>query len=181
MVVRGLAGRTYTDKVRDGGEFKEEEPDVTLPTFTDRVYIAPVDAPEEKDVLIGTKSGEMTFAVTNAARINGAPEPVDIVVWNPYADASPGDLPPPSYEKFVCLEPGLVAAHKTLAPGAVAELSQKMVAQKSSARPGGGPGAPDSCPESNGETSWYQSLGGPPPPPSEPPPLVAPPLTLTPL
>jgi D-hexose-6-phosphate mutarotase len=157
VVVRGLAGRTYTDKVRDGGEFKEEEPDVTLPTFTDRVYIAPVDAPEEKDVLIGTKSGEMTFAVTNAARINGAPEPVDIVVWNPYADASPGDLPPPSYEKFVCLEPGLVAAHKTLAPGAVAELSQKMVAQKSSARPGGGPGAPDSCPESNGETSWYQS------------------------
>ena len=68
------------------------------------------------------------YVTTNAAFIGGEPKPVDVVVWNPYAAASPGDLPPPAYRKFVCVEPGLVAAPHSLPPRAQAVVSQKIVA-----------------------------------------------------
>ena len=140
VAVRGLAGRTYTDKV-DGGALKTQEArDIALPSFVDRVHHGPTDQPgADKDVLILARPPaplgflfppplQPAYVTTNAAFIGGEPKPVDVVVWNPYAAASPGDLPPPAYRKFVCVEPGLVAAPHSLPPRAQAVVSQKIVA-----------------------------------------------------
>lgn len=123
--VRGLLGRSYVDKV-DGGTTKiEKEAHIVLPHFVDRVYIAPSSG--AKDVTIGSKTGGAYVAVVNEARIGGEAKPCDIVVWNPYEGASPGDLPVPAFKSFVCVEPGLVSEFHELAAGGRAELSQKIV------------------------------------------------------
>jgi glucose-6-phosphate 1-epimerase len=126
--VGGLQGRSFIDKVA-GGEVKEEtDTEIVLPSFTDRVYTS--KAAEAKDVTVGVKGGDATmFEISNEARIADAVQPVDVVVWNPYEEASPGDLPPPAFKNFVCVEPGLVSDFSELAPGASAEVSQKIVAK----------------------------------------------------
>ena len=137
--VRGLAGRSYVDKV-DGGALKMlQAQDLTLPSFTDRVHVGPTDQPgAEKDVLILSRGasplGDLpppplraVAATTNSARLMGEAVPCDVVVWNPHAAASPPDLPPPAYLHFVCVEPGLVAAHHTLPAGGQALICQKIV------------------------------------------------------
>ncbi|CAE7906887.1 unnamed protein product [Symbiodinium necroappetens] len=48
------------------------------------------------------------YAVCNEGSISGKLMPIEIVVWNPYEEASPGDLPPPAFKEFVCVEPGLI-------------------------------------------------------------------------
>lgn len=139
VVVRGLAGRSYVDKV-DGGSLKIlQAQDLTLPSFTDRVHVGPTDQRgAEKDVLIlsrgpsrlGCLSPQPLRAVaatTNSARLMGEAVPCDVVVWNPHAAASPPDLPPPAYRHFVCVEPGLVAAHHALPAGGQALIGQKIV------------------------------------------------------
>jgi glucose-6-phosphate 1-epimerase len=126
VAVRGLAGRSYIDKV-DGGATKEESaPEIVLPSFTDRVYMG--TAPGAKDVTIGAKEDSSAmFAVINEAVIAGEVHPCDVVVWNPYEEASPGDLPPPAFKNFVCVEPGLVSKPYELPTKAVAELSQMII------------------------------------------------------
>ena len=113
--------------------------DLTLPSFTDRVHIGPIDQPAaDKDVLILTRRRShlgclcpqplrALAATTNSATIAGEAVPCDVVVWNPHAAASPPDLPPPAYLHFVCVEPGLVAAHHTLPEGRQAVICQKIV------------------------------------------------------
>ena len=113
--------------------------DLTLPSFTDRVHIGPTDQPgADKDVLILTRRRShlgclcpqplgALAATTNSATIGGEAVPCDVVVWNPHAAASPPDLPPPAYLHFVCVEPGLVAAHHTLPEGRQAVIRQKIV------------------------------------------------------
>eukprot|EP00929_Paragymnodinium_shiwhaense_P000206 TRINITY_DN100450_c0_g1_i1.p1 TRINITY_DN100450_c0_g1~~TRINITY_DN100450_c0_g1_i1.p1 ORF type:complete len:358 (-),score=112.68 TRINITY_DN100450_c0_g1_i1:381-1310(-) len=126
--VSGLTGREYIDKVAGGEKKKEEEAEILLPSFTDRVYVG--DAAELKVVNVGGKGGgSALFEITNEASIAGAVKPCDVVVWNPYEEASPGDLPPPAFKNFVCVEPGLVSDFSELAPQAVAELSQTVVAK----------------------------------------------------
>lgn len=126
VAVRGLQGRSFLDKVA-GGEAKEEkDEEILLPSFTDRVYVATVA--EAKDVTIAQKGGKESFTITNEARIADALKPCDVVVWNPYEEASPGDLPPPAFKNFVCVEPGLVSEMQELAPKAIAELSQVIAA-----------------------------------------------------
>ncbi|CAE7195793.1 unnamed protein product [Symbiodinium pilosum] len=108
--VRGLRGRTYLDKVK-GGEKAIEAADVELPSFTDRVYTGGKDVGSgdgAKDVTIGQRGGGAMYAVCNQGTIAGAPMPIEIVVWNPYEQASPGDLPPPAFKEFICVEPGLI-------------------------------------------------------------------------
>ncbi|CAE7587645.1 HET-E1 [Symbiodinium sp. CCMP2456] len=110
VAVRGLGGRTYLDKVK-GGEKALEAADVELPSFTDRVYIGGKDivsGNDAKDVTIGQRGGAAMYAVCNEGSISGKPMPIEIVVWNPYEEASPGDLPPPAFKDFVCVEPGLI-------------------------------------------------------------------------
>lgn len=126
--VCGLTGREYIDKVAGGETKKQEEAEILLPSFTDRVYIG--DAPEAKVVNVAGKGGgARLFEITNEATIAGEVKPCDVVVWNPYEEASPGDLPPPAFKNFVCVEPGLVSDFSELAPKAIAELSQTVVAK----------------------------------------------------
>lgn len=129
VAVRGLVGRSFLDKVANGEKKTQEDDTITLPSFTDRVYVgeaAERGFPEEKDVTIGTKDGQVTTWVANRASNNGAACPCDVVVWNPYEEASPGDLPPPAFKSFVCVEPGLVAESQELQPGAEGVVSQKI-------------------------------------------------------
>mmetsp|Transcript_67236 Transcript_67236/g.157729 ORF Transcript_67236/g.157729 Transcript_67236/m.157729 type:complete len:304 (-) Transcript_67236:21-932(-) len=110
VAVRGLGGRTYLDKVK-GGEKALEAADVELPSFTDRVYTGGKDMAsgnDAKDVTIVQRGGAAMYAVCNEGSISGKPMPIEIVVWNPYEEASPGDLPPPAFKDFVCVEPGLI-------------------------------------------------------------------------
>jgi D-hexose-6-phosphate mutarotase len=124
--VVGLAGRTYVDKVNDGKEGSPGDPMVLFPKFTDRVYVAA--DPGARDVAIVKKNGgETMYAVVNEASIGGTPQPCDVVTWNPYEEASPGDLPPPAYKTFVCVEPGMVNKFYPLEPQKTAELSQKIM------------------------------------------------------
>lgn len=120
--VQGLNGLSYVDKVAGGETKKENEPKIVFPSFTDRVYIG--NEAEAKHVTIAQKGGGTLFVVKNEARIEGEVKPCDVVVWNPYEEASPGDLPPPAFKNFVCVEPGLVSKMSELPPKASAELSQ---------------------------------------------------------
>merc|ERR1712232_671704 len=135
-VVQGLKDQSYIDKVA-GGEIKQEtEADIALPSFTGRVYTS--TAAEPKDVTVAQKGGSARFKITNEARIADAVRACDVVVWNPYEEASPGDLPPPAFRNFVCVEPGLVSEFHDLAPKACAQLSQKIVAKSGRAKGQGG-------------------------------------------
>mmetsp|Transcript_15474 Transcript_15474/g.27143 ORF Transcript_15474/g.27143 Transcript_15474/m.27143 type:complete len:320 (-) Transcript_15474:188-1147(-) len=149
-VVRGLGGRTYIDKVKNG-EKTVEDSDISLPSFTDRVYVGKdvVTGNIAKDVTIASKVGSYfgwmfgsqpealmgVAAISNEGTIAGKAMPLEVVVWNPYEEASPGDLPPPAFKEFVCVEPGLLGQMKgeefvekhELPAQAVAELSQKIV------------------------------------------------------
>eukprot|EP00746_Dinoflagellata_sp_MGD_P072992 gnl/MRDRNA2_/MRDRNA2_29624_c0_seq2.p1 gnl/MRDRNA2_/MRDRNA2_29624_c0~~gnl/MRDRNA2_/MRDRNA2_29624_c0_seq2.p1 ORF type:complete len:300 (+),score=32.03 gnl/MRDRNA2_/MRDRNA2_29624_c0_seq2:110-1009(+) len=125
VAVGGLNGRYYNCKVTN--ETKQEtDSEIVLPEFTDRVYLGG-KFPIAKDVVIGKKDGGGLFAVTNEARRGGETFPCDVVVWNPYEGKSPGDLPPPAFKSFVCVEPGLVAREFDLEPGAIAEVKQKII------------------------------------------------------
>ena len=121
--------------------------DLSLPSFVDRVHIGPTDQPAaDKDVLVLTRRRsplscfeilgcleislqplQALAATINSASIAGEAVPCDVVVWNPHAAASPPDLPPPAYRHFVCVEPGLVAAHHTLPEGQQAVICQKIM------------------------------------------------------
>eukprot|EP00435_Cladocopium_sp_Y103_P046757 s951_g13.t1 len=85
VTVRGLGGRTYLDKVK-GGKEAQLGSDVELPAFTDRVYIGGKDV----DVTIVHKNGAAPCAICNEGFIAGVAKPIEIVVWNPYAEKSPG-------------------------------------------------------------------------------------------
>merc|ERR1711907_828420 len=78
------------------------------------------------------------YEVSNEAKIGGSAQACDVVVWNPYEEASPGDLPPPAFKNFVCVEPGMVSDFRELAPQASAELSQKVVVKSGPSTGSGG-------------------------------------------
>merc|ERR1719277_931490 len=122
--VRGLAGRTYSDKV-DNTTKTEGAPHTELPSFTDRVYLGAEEG--AKDVLIGSKAGSCMAVAVNEACVAGQAVPCDVVVWNPYEENSPGDLPPPAFKEFVCVEPGMVANMQELPIAGRAELSQTII------------------------------------------------------
>merc|ERR1712217_893955 len=124
VAVCGLAGQSYVDKVAGGETMTESNAEIALPSVTDRIYIG--DAPIGKDVTLQS-AGAPLFALVHEAAVAGEAKACDIVMWNPYVEASPGDLPPPAFKEFICVEPGLVSAMHKLPPGAVAELSQKII------------------------------------------------------
>lgn len=123
--VLDLTGRSYIDKVA-GGETKEEtEAEIVLPSFTDRVYVG-TKIGEQRARINGKGGGAEMYDTKCGASINGEVQPVDVVVWNPYEEASPGDLPPPAFKNFVCVEPGLVSDFKELRPQGSASLYQEI-------------------------------------------------------
>lgn len=121
--VCGLAGRQFIDKTRGEQSEMQTESEVALPRFTDRVYAG--DKPEVAHVVVKS-SGTAILALENRGSIAGKAKEIDIVVWNPYEEASPGDLPPPAYREFVCVEPGLVGSLHQLRPGQQADVGQKI-------------------------------------------------------
>merc|ERR1712151_1123314 len=122
--VCGLQGRTLIDKTKGGEQSVESRHEVDFPSFTDRVYMG--DAPIVRDLTV--KCGDRTnFASSCEASIDGRVLPCDVVVWNPYEEASPGDLPPPAFKEFVCVESGLVANMQELPIAGRAELSQTII------------------------------------------------------
>eukprot|EP00928_Gymnodinium_smaydae_P076562 TRINITY_DN595_c0_g1_i1.p1 TRINITY_DN595_c0_g1~~TRINITY_DN595_c0_g1_i1.p1 ORF type:complete len:383 (-),score=68.28 TRINITY_DN595_c0_g1_i1:144-1292(-) len=126
--VLDLTGRSYIDKVA-GGETKEEtETEIILPSFTDRVYVGTSSGAQSARIA-GKGGGAEMFATTQAASIDEKDIPVDVVVWNPYEEASPGDLPPPAFKNFVCVEPGIVSDFKELGPNGSAKLYQTIFAK----------------------------------------------------
>mmetsp|Transcript_20742 Transcript_20742/g.48501 ORF Transcript_20742/g.48501 Transcript_20742/m.48501 type:complete len:302 (-) Transcript_20742:26-931(-) len=135
VTVRGLHGRTYIDKVKDG-EKGVAASEVELPSFTDCIFLGGAETPpanSTKDLTIAEKGGAAMYAVSNDGAIAGVPRAVEVVVWNPYEVASPGDLPPPAFKEFICVEPGLlgrsgmfVETHE-LPSQAEAYLSQKII------------------------------------------------------
>jgi len=152
VAVRGLAGRRFVDKVEHNEVKEQVELDVVLPTFTDRVFrgdnalVVSKGIPSRKDVLIYASGPNrlslcapflstvlppekrLAFCVSNSATIGGRAQACDVVVWNPYPDASPADLPPPAWRNFVCVEPGLVDESHTLAAQQEAVIGQHIFA-----------------------------------------------------
>ena len=125
VFVVGLKGRTIIDKVAGGDNKVEDSEAVTLPGFTDRVYVGAVPGNARARV---DANGKALFILSNWANLAGELQPCDVVLWNPFEEASPGDLPPPAYKNFVCVEPGLVAASHNLAKGKFAEIKQSIQA-----------------------------------------------------
>lgn len=129
--VRGLKDLSFQDKVTGAGPVSEPRELVDVPSFTDRVYagarIGELDVSvEEGDVT----HSRLKFSARLCASPSGAPvrsRPCDAVVWNPYEEASPGDLPPPAFKEFVCVEPGLVASAHELAPGCAVDVEQVLL------------------------------------------------------
>mmetsp|Transcript_97883 Transcript_97883/g.272350 ORF Transcript_97883/g.272350 Transcript_97883/m.272350 type:complete len:295 (-) Transcript_97883:111-995(-) len=122
--VEGLKGLRYDDKTTGGDPKDEAREQVVVEGYTDSVYLNTDPAP--KEVTIVAKGGEPLYKLSHTAKLSGAERPCDIVVWNPHEEKSPGDLPVPAYQNFVCVEPGLVGQAHELQPGATAEVSQSI-------------------------------------------------------
>jgi len=125
VTVAGLKGRIYGDKVKNEEGLLEDRAEIDFQSFTDRVYEGAT--PSLKSLVVKSAAAPV-FAVTCEARAGGETTACDVVLWNPYEEASPGDLPVPAFKEFICVEPGLVAKFHELAPGAVTELSQNIMA-----------------------------------------------------
>lgn len=131
VLVEGLKGRSFEDKVAGGEPQEEAREQVDVPSYTDRIYLA--SEPGAKEVSILSKGTALYKSVNSATPNLGgrahedASSPCDVVLWNPFPEASPGDLPPPAFRGFVCVEPGLVGKFQDLAPKAAMELCQTIV------------------------------------------------------
>lgn len=56
------------------------------------------------------------------------PHPTDVVFWNPWTEKARAiaDLPDDAFNRFVCVEPGLVTGWADLQPGDQLTLSQQL-------------------------------------------------------
>ena len=114
--VEGLAGVRYRDAAAGNAEKQQTAPQVTFTDEVNRVYL---DAPAELRLI---EPGRTTLV-----RSAGFP---DAVVWNPAAAkcATMADLEPADYQRFVCVEAGLIGAPASLAPGARWQGTQTLAA-----------------------------------------------------
>lgn len=107
------------------GQQQEGRPIVVVDREVDRIY--------------HSSNGEVGVAVTNssstsdivrvsseARRSVGYAQPTDVVFWNPWTEKarSIADLPDDAFNRFVCVEPGLVTGWADLQPGEQLTLSQ---------------------------------------------------------
>merc|ERR1712007_72204 len=129
VTVRGLRGLSYVDKTAGNATKTQDDEVLSVPAFTDSVFKGATCGPAL--VTVGQKNGFVLCSLSNvadmcrgSAQCPDVPKPCDVVVWNPYDGASPGDLPVPSFKEFVCVEPGLVSSMHDLPPMRSAELSQ---------------------------------------------------------
>ncbi len=114
--VEGLAGGRYRDAAAGGTESQQAAPRVDFTGEVNRIYF---DAPAELRLV---EPGRTTLI-----RSAGFP---DAVVWNPAAAkcATMSDLEPDDYQRFVCVEAGVIGTPVSLAPGARWQGTQTLVA-----------------------------------------------------
>lgn len=105
--VTGLSGLTYTDKVTDGGQHKEEREVVVVAENVDRIY---ENTPDVHNVLNTMNGRNIKIVKTNLP---------DTVVWNPWVEKAKGmaDFGDNDYPEMICVEAGLVSSRKSLSPG----------------------------------------------------------------
>ena len=114
--VEGLAGVRYRDAAAGGTESQQAAPRVDFTGEVNRIYF---DAPAELRLV---EPGRTTLI-----RSAGFP---DAVVWNPAAAkcATMSDLEPDDYQRFVCVEAGVIGTPVSLAPGARWQGTQTLAA-----------------------------------------------------
>lgn len=105
--LQGLAGLDYIDKTRAGGRFKQDEQLLVIRSEVDRVYI---NAPPALTI----RAAQRPLLVLH----KDATLP-EAVVWNIWSEKvkSMADMAPDEYEKYVCVESGVINKSVTLAPG----------------------------------------------------------------
>ena len=103
--VEGLAGVRYRDAAAGGAENQQVAPRMDFTGEVNRIYF---DAPAKLRLV---EPGRTTLV-----RSAGFP---DAVVWNPAAAkcATMSDLEPDDYQRFVCVEAGVIGTPVSLAPG----------------------------------------------------------------
>lgn len=127
--IEGLHGLNYTDKVPGKPERGEENDDVLeLPERTDRIYEAKNPYKNLKVTDGDDSTIDINVMISVQGGTRGVKYPADIVVWNPYPEASPDDLPLPHYKNFVCVEPGLVRKQYEIPPEATIKIAQTLQA-----------------------------------------------------
>jgi glucose-6-phosphate 1-epimerase len=107
VAVYGLAGAWFLDALRDYDRAVESRAAITFVGETDRIYTNTTDR-----LRIVDESRAHTFSVEKA----GMP---DAVVWNPWVAKAQRmtDFGDDEYLRMVCVETGLIADPKSLAPG----------------------------------------------------------------
>lgn len=119
VVVHGLSGVHYRDKVMRHDDDVEAAPELVVDRPLDRVYRA---------------TPELTVRETGRALSVRAQGVADTVVWNPGPPADttlkPGaDMAPDAWRHFVCVEAAVASTTVALAPGATWRGSQTLVAR----------------------------------------------------
>lgn len=105
--IHGLQGVPFLDKTEDKRPKLQDEAELRITEETDRVYVG-VPGP----VRITRADGGRTITVERAGF-------GDVVVWNPWADASArlDDLGDEEYREMLCAEAAVVVDPVSLAPG----------------------------------------------------------------
>lgn len=117
VVVRGLEGHRYEDKVRGGEQAEERAPELQIVGEVDRIY---------SDVQSMTlRDGERTLRVVQ----RGFP---DAVVWNPGPDLAAGmaDLPDDGYRNMLCIEAAAALQPVFLRPAEAFYGEQRIIVGK---------------------------------------------------
>lgn len=105
--VQGLEGVKYIDSLRDRTEDVETRTSIRFSEETDRIYVGAPDA-----LRLDDEANGRTVTITK----QGMP---DAVVWNPWVEKSRrlSDFGDDEYRRMVCIETGVIAPPRSLAPG----------------------------------------------------------------
>jgi glucose-6-phosphate 1-epimerase len=118
VVVHGLSGARYRDKVLRRDDDVEAAPELQVDRPLDRVYRA---------------TPELTLREPGRTLIVRAHGVADTVVWNPGPPRDPSPIPgadmaPDAWQHFLCVEAAVASTTVTLAPGAEWRGSQTLEA-----------------------------------------------------
>ncbi len=143
--VRGFCGSTYSDKLHDGVQVREESEYIPFSHEVDRVYSFEGDADEPifvHEVFEHCVEGviqpvnDVMIRADRWATLNETRVPIACVLWNPWIDkaAATADMDDDAYKHFVCIEPGTVSDTTVVVPGGTMVVGQKLTAEVSKGR-----------------------------------------------
>lgn len=100
-------GYSVVDKVSNTEYVSGSDP-IIIKGETDRVYNPP-DGKDVVEVTVGVGEGKK-LKLTASGFVDGKPEPVSCVVWNPHIEKAKGmsDFGDDQYHEMICVEPGLL-------------------------------------------------------------------------